>query len=89
MDKLIARRRAAHPEKPCECWDCLREVGLTPPLKMRSKFRCQFPKPWHLVRGPGVDVPGNINHSLLVQGDKPDPLEAVTPVEEKFAGRLM
>lgn len=83
MDKIIQRRREAHPHKPCECWDCLRSIGLTPPLKLRSQFKCQFPKPWHAVKGPGVDVPGVTNHNLLVEGTKE--VTEATEVEDKLA----
>lgn len=87
-EKLLLRRRKAYPERPCECWDCLREAGLTPPLKSRSKYRCQFPKPWHSISGPGVDVPGEINHNLLVKEDKPDPI-TVLPSEGSLAKRAL
>lgn len=82
MDKIVERRRQAHPHRPCECWECLREIGLTPPLKMRDKFKCQFPKPWHAVRGHGVDIPGRIDHNKLVAGKK-EVTESI-PVEDRL-----
>jgi hypothetical protein len=33
MESKFAERVAQLPRKQCQCWDCLRELGLTPPRK--------------------------------------------------------
>lgn len=83
-EKLEARRQAAPPgSPPCECWDCLREAGLTPPLSLRHAHKTHFPKPSHEVRGHGVDIPGKINHKALIKGEKE--VTESTEAEDKLA----
>lgn len=31
------------PASQCQCWDCLREIGLTPPKFMRDKYKRLYP----------------------------------------------
>lgn len=44
------------PRDHCQCFDCLREIGLTPPLGLRDRH--QRISPSEICTGPGIDFPG-------------------------------
>lgn len=81
--KLVKRRRNA-PNPPgrkhaCECFDCVRAEGLTPPTSLRGNHKALYPTPMHKVTGKGVDIPsdgdfgGIIDHRQLIdQQEKTD-----------------
>lgn len=50
-DKLFIGPR----RRTCQCWDCLRAEGLTPPLSLRSKYLSLYDPKDKETRGPGVD----------------------------------
>lgn len=55
--KVMRRRAEAKAEgktPPCECWDCLRESGLTPPKRLREAHPRKYP-PQVLGEDPGGD----------------------------------
>lgn len=44
--KLFGRRasaKVAGEAPPCECWDCIRAAGLTPPLHLRAQHSRKYP----------------------------------------------
>lgn len=60
-DRLIERRReTSNVTKPCECWDCLRKVGITPQRVMRDRHKRLYPQT--IMQGRGIDIPRDGRH---------------------------
>lgn len=39
----------------CQCWDCLRAKGITPPKDLRDKFKRLYPSPAHEMQELGKE----------------------------------
>lgn len=50
----FAQKLRQRPKDTCECWDCLRSKGLTPPRNLRPKHPSLY-YPEGPVEGPGFD----------------------------------
>lgn len=53
----FAQKLRQRPKDTCECWDCLRSEGLTPPRSDRGKHKSLYYPENRDMGGPGIDTP--------------------------------